>query len=359
MKLKKIAAAMVFATTFVAGCSSDDSSTETLVTFHKPKADYKFNDFELAELLSERAYLLVEILTYNGKSYHAIYGQGVADNMLVMFENRNDKSDRISMLIPIQPTDSSYCELLGENSSTSFNCKITNVISEDEHMRTYQATSTSGSESFTLEVSEYLSYMGSTAFELIDNGSSQYVIKTLSPFSKYGYNDTDLAFSSYVELSAILTRVGKGNDISLTFDNPISGSSDDDINMYTGLMIRDYGLSTHISKSGSVFSGGTDLFSAGVKRTIELRDEQLSVEQNKQIGVHSWSEDNDQGEEVDATDIPYTDVSHRKQATYFTKMLGDDGLGFYMFTIKSAPADGEHYMTKDELNKYQLVTEIN
>ncbi|ELR66786.1 hypothetical protein C942_04484 [Photobacterium marinum] len=359
MKFKKIATAMIFATTFVAGCSSDDSSTETSVTFHKPKADYNFNDLELVELLSERASLLVGTLTYNGNSYQAIYGQDAADKMLVMFENHIDKNDRISMLIPAQPTDTSYCELLGENSFTSFNCKITNVTSENEHMRTYQATSTSGSESFTLEVSEYLSHMGSTAFELIDNGGGQYVIKTLNPFSKYGYHETELALSSYVELSTILTRIGKGNDINLIFDSRISGSSDDDINMYTGLMIREYGLSTHISKSGSVFSGGTDLFSAGVKRTIELRDKQLSVEQNEQIGVHSWSDDNEQGEEVDATDIPYTDVAHRKQATYFTKMLGDDGLGFYMFTIKSAPADGEHYMTKDELNKYQLVNEIN
>ncbi|EAR56043.1 hypothetical protein SKA34_11545 [Photobacterium sp. SKA34] len=36
-------------------------------------------------------------------------------------------------------------------------------------------------------------------------------------------------------------------------------------------------------------------------------------------------------------------------------MLGDKGVDFYMYTLDSAPASGEHWVTKNESDKYGLI----
>jgi hypothetical protein len=46
----------------------------------------------------------------------------------------------------------------------------------------------------------------------------------------------------------------------LVFDSKTDGSSDDGINMYTGLLIQERQMNTLVSTSGSAFSGETDLF---------------------------------------------------------------------------------------------------
>jgi hypothetical protein len=134
----------------------------------------------------------------------------------------------------------------------------------------------------------------------------------------------------------------------------VNGSLDDDINMYTGLMIRDNNMTTVVTESGAVFSGGTDLFAAGSSRILQRSTKIEAIENNQQIGVHSWGD----GDGTTALDIPYTDDSHRKQATYFETMLGDTGVDFYIFTLEAAPFDGEHWVTRSESDTYGLITEI-
>ena len=144
-----------------------------------------------------------------------------------------------------------------------------------------------------------------------------------------------------------------GLGMTLKFNNHIGGSADDDINMYTGLMIKDNNMTTMVTATGSVFSGGTDLFTAGNLRILQRSNKAVAIEKNQQVGVHSWSNGQDS-----AKDIAYTDESHRRQATYFNTMLGDQGVDFYIFTLDSAPADGAHWLTKADSDKYSFITRI-
>ena len=55
----------------------------------------------------------------------------------------------------------------------------------------------------------------------------------------------------------------------------------DDVNLLASREIRNRGIATHIAKDGMVASGGTDMFLAGAKRTIEI---------GAKLGVHSWGD---------------------------------------------------------------------
>ena len=118
-------------------------------------------------------------------------------------------------------------------------------------------------------------------------------------------------------------------------------------------MINNNKVTTVVTPTGSVFSGGTDLFAAGNPRILQRADTTKAVELNKQVGVHSWAE----GDKT-AKEFPYTNESHRQQATYFTKVMGGKGIDFYIFTLDSAPASGEHWMTKADSDKYGFITRI-
>lgn len=113
-------------------------------------------------------------------------------------------------------------------------------------------------------------------------------------------------------------------------------------------------MNTVVTATGSVFSGGTDLFAAGKQRILQRSNVNNAIELNKQVGVHSWGE----GDKT-AKEFPYTDESHRKQATYFKTMMGDKGIDFYLFTLDSAPANGAHWMTKADSDKYGFITQID
>ncbi|EKM28235.1 hydrolase, alpha/beta fold family, partial [Vibrio harveyi] len=145
-----------------------------------------------------------------------------------------------------------------------------------------------------------------------------------------------LGVTTYLEMNSIVQKYA-GQKMVLKFNNDIGGSGDDDINVYTGMIIRNQAMKTVVTPTGSVFSGGTDLFAAGESRVLQRSKNIENIETNEQIGVHSWGEG-----KKSAKDIPYTDASHRKQATYFKTMLGDKGVDFYLFTLDSAPFDGEH-----------------
>ncbi len=88
--------------------------------------------------------------------------------------------------------------------------------------------------------------------------------------------------------------------------------------------------------NGEIASGGVDLFLASVKRTIG---------KNVKIGVHSWDEDGSQ-----ATDYPRESKEHQKYK---------EAEDFYYFTINSATAEGIHYMTEEEMNKYKALNRLS
>ena len=123
----------------------------------------------------------------------------------------------------------------------------------------------------------------------------------------------------------------------------VPGSLNDDINMHTGRLVRESGLTTYVPNNGFAASGGVDLFASGAKRELA---------ENTRLGVHSWCCVD--GKPANA--LPQNHQAHGAQLTYFREMLGTTlGPEFYFFTIKAADFEGLHIMTMEEIAKYQLV----
>lgn len=120
----------------------------------------------------------------------------------------------------------------------------------------------------------------------------------------------------------------------------IDGSSDDEVMIKLGYYLRKHKFKTHLEADSEVYSGGVDLFLAGVKRTME---------RGAIIGVHSWSD-----EVKDGADYPRSSPEHDMNRNYLKRMLGRDE--FYWFTLEAAPADDIHIMSASEIKKYRLLT---
>ena len=118
------------------------------------------------------------------------------------------------------------------------------------------------------------------------------------------------------------------------------GSVDDVSSVRASRIVRAHGLNTHVPSDGEVASGGTDFFQAGVKRTCE---------KGAKFGVHSWSEFGAEG-----TDYPKDDEVHQMYLEY----CDDMGIprSFYWYTLEAASAEDIHYMTEEELAKYNMLT---
>lgn len=121
----------------------------------------------------------------------------------------------------------------------------------------------------------------------------------------------------------------------------VPGSNDDDTMIALAYRVRELGLNTELLARSEIYSGGVDLFLAGVERRMEV---------GATIGVHSWSDGVN-----DAVDFPRTSPEHDQNRQYIEDMLGDEA--FYWFTIEAAPADGMYEMTPAEVVKYGLLTE--
>lgn len=121
----------------------------------------------------------------------------------------------------------------------------------------------------------------------------------------------------------------------------VPGSVDDDTMIQLGYRVRELGLNTHLTSDSAIYSGGVDLFLAGVERTLEPGAE---------LGVHSWADGR-----REATDYPRGAPEHEQNRLYIERMLGDDA--FYWFTIEAAPADGIHIMSDAEIQRFGLLTD--
>lgn len=151
----------------------------------------------------------------------------------------------------------------------------------------------------------------------------------------------ELGSSTYVQINDMLKNQPQVTTLELI---NVPGSGNDDINMHTARLVRNAGLSTLITKGSQAHSGGVDLFAAGKKRILQP---------GAVLGVHSWCCKD--GKEAGA--LAKDDPAHGAQLTYFREMLGEKlGPDFYYFTINAAPAATTHTMTKEEMEKYKLVT---
>ncbi|SON52465.1 hypothetical protein [Vibrio tapetis] len=171
---------------------------------------------------------------------------------------------------------------------------------------------------------------------LISGGTSQFSIE-----ENRAILTSELGTNTYVQLSNLVERNPNVDTIVI---KAVNGSLNDEINMHTGNLLRNSGLNTTIPNNGYAYSGGVDLFAAGVNR---------QVKGNGILGVHSWC--CSQGTTADK--LPRNDDAHHDQVAYFTKMLGKEiGPDFYFYTIHAAPFDDVHSMTRMEMADYSLIT---
>ncbi|WP_152559620.1 hypothetical protein [Vibrio sp. ER1A] len=149
----------------------------------------------------------------------------------------------------------------------------------------------------------------------------------------------DLGTQTYLQLQKITRDYPDVNTIVL---KAVNGSVNDDINLHTGNLLRNSGLNTEIPEGGFAYSGGVDLFSAGVERKVKT---------GGILGVHSWC--CSQGKTADK--LSKDNPAHHDQLIFYKKMLGDPiGSQFYFFTIHAAPFRGIHKMTREELERFGL-----
>ena len=121
----------------------------------------------------------------------------------------------------------------------------------------------------------------------------------------------------------------------------VPGSINDDWNVKTCLEVHRRGMNTVLESNSVIESGGVDLFIAGVERIGRV---------GAKIGVHSW-----RTLTKDGTEFPPDHKEHAVFYDYFEAINRDTS--FYWFTLRAASGDNIHYMTKAEIDQYQLVTE--
>ena len=121
----------------------------------------------------------------------------------------------------------------------------------------------------------------------------------------------------------------------------IEGSVDDDANVIFSRTVHVRGFDTVVPSNGLVASGGTDLFLAGNRRTLQP---------GACVGVHSWS-----GSGIIATELPETDPEHDRYLDYFRDIGVDED--FYWFTLEAAPAESMHWMTAAEADQFDMTSQ--
>ncbi|EGU48382.1 hypothetical protein VIOR3934_14767 [Vibrio orientalis CIP 102891 = ATCC 33934] len=191
-----------------------------------------------------------------------------------------------------------------------------------------------------------------TLFDQNEQRSKAFKLQINESLIEGGYSDISvkgdsatlsgvLGTKTYIQMQALIQQ--HPNVTTLEF-GVIDGSINDAINMHTGRLIRHAGLNTYIPKTGEAYSGGVDLFAAGVQRQFQT---------GATLGVHSWCCEKDQSAHL----LKPSDKAHWPLLTYSNEML-EKGTEFYFYTINAASADDIHIMAKDELTKFNLVTEF-
>ncbi len=124
------------------------------------------------------------------------------------------------------------------------------------------------------------------------------------------------------------------------------GTQDSATNLKLARDIRARGLSTHLQSNSIIASGAVDLFLAGIERTMDC---------GALIGVHSWSISGAR----ETIRISPTDMGADQFQKHHEKFLSDMGIdpAFYAFTRAAAEPEHIHYMSMDEIRRFDLLTE--
>lgn len=136
-------------------------------------------------------------------------------------------------------------------------------------------------------------------------------------------------------------------DIKLLRLQDVPGSMDDKTNALLMGKIHDMGINTLLESSSTVTSGGTDLFLSGVERRVE---------KGAQIGVHSWADEDDQGQVIEGAELPAESAVHQSYIDLYKQIGLEKPEEFYWFTMYSAASDEIHFLSDDELEYFGVST---
>lgn len=136
-------------------------------------------------------------------------------------------------------------------------------------------------------------------------------------------------------------------DISELVLEWVPGSADDDSNLRAARMVRASRLTTIVPEGGLVASGGTDFFLAGARRIIGP---------DACVGVHSWASEDGSGEgSTQGRDVPKGDEAHSPYLSFYAEMgISKD---FYWYTLDAADVDAMHWMSRRDLQRFNMATE--
>ena len=139
--------------------------------------------------------------------------------------------------------------------------------------------------------------------------------------------------------AAVLRLIFEHPEVRIIEMGMVPGSIDDESNLRAAGYVRSRGFTTKLNAESRIFSGGTDFFLAGSTRIIEA---------GAQVGIHSWSA----GSGEAGWELPENHPDHRPYLDYYESMgIPAD---FYWFTLTSAPPDGMHIMSEEELARYNF-----
>lgn len=211
--------------------------------------------------------------------------------------------------------------------------KVQFLISEDQDEfaasgHFLKANQESDSLPFSYVGSESLAGLGDSKLEIIGDEA---------------YLSGDLGTKTYKQIKDLIDNHPNVTTLVLT---SISGSVNDLVNMHTGRLVHEAGLDTKVLSDSDIASGGVDLFCAGKNRIVE---------QGARIGIHSWCCVND----LTAIELPKNHPAHKYQINYFTLVMGaEKGVAFYFHTLEAAPFDGVHWMSDEDIQKWNVSTQF-
>lgn len=106
-------------------------------------------------------------------------------------------------------------------------------------------------------------------------------------------------------------------------------------------LIRARGIDTHLESGSFIASGGVDLFLAGDERTMEC---------GARIGVHSWRDENG----ATPASLGHDPIEPRMIAFHDSLGIGPE---FYPFTRDSAPHESLYFLTMDDVERFDLLSD--
>ena len=157
----------------------------------------------------------------------------------------------------------------------------------------------------------------------------------------YGYGGTDGR-----SVAAVKKLMKEHPYVDTLVFKKMPGTQDADMNLRLARDIRKRGLNTHIESNSVIASGAVDLFLAGAQRTMEC---------GALIGVHSWSVAGARS----TIRISPQDMGTDRRQKHHEKFLTDMGIdpAFYAYTRAAAEPEKIHYMSMDEIRRFDLLTE--